>query len=83
MLMLLSTLAPIHSAQREGLLSQDASDEVKYHCYVCVCVWMCVYVCMCVCVWVIDIKKVDKLLTHAMHVKDRYLNGTFIDKLIK
>ena len=30
----------------------------------------------------IDIKKVDKL-THAMHVKDRYVNDTFIDKLTK
>ena len=35
--------------------------------------------------WVtaIDIKKVDKQLTHAMHVKDRYVNDTFIDKLTK
>ena len=31
----------------------------------------------------IDIKKVDKQLTHAMHVKDRYVNDTFIDKLTK
>ena len=31
----------------------------------------------------IDIKKVDKQLTHAMYVKDRYVNGTFIDKLTK
>ena len=31
----------------------------------------------------INIKKVDKQLTHAMHVKDRYANGTFIDKLTK
>ena len=31
----------------------------------------------------IDIKKVDKELTHAMHVKDRYVNGTFMDKLTK
>ena len=35
--------------------------------------------------WVctIDIKKVDKQLTHAMHVKDRHVNDTFIDKLTK
>ena len=32
---------------------------------------------------VINIKKVDKLLTQAMHVKDRHANGTFIDKLTK
>ena len=25
----------------------------------------------------------DKQLTHAMHVKDRYVNVTFIDKLTK
>ena len=31
----------------------------------------------------IDIKNVDKQLTLAMHVKDRYTNGTFIDKLTK
>ena len=31
----------------------------------------------------IDIKKVDKQLTHAMYVKDRYANDTFIDKLTK
>ena len=35
------------------------------------------------CVLSIDIKKVDKQLTHAMNVKDRYANGTFIDKLTK
>ena len=29
---------------------------------------------------IIDIKKVDKQL---MHVKDRYVNGTLIDKLTK
>ena len=32
---------------------------------------------------IIDIKKVDKQLMHAMIVKDRYANGTFIDKLTK
>ena len=31
----------------------------------------------------IDIKKVDNKLTHEMHVKDRYTNVTFIDKLTK
>ena len=31
----------------------------------------------------IDIKKVDKQLTHAMHVKDRHVNDTFIDKFTK
>ena len=31
----------------------------------------------------IDIKKVDKQLTHAMYVKDRLGNDTFIDKLTK
>ena len=31
----------------------------------------------------IVIKKVDKQLMHAMYVKDRYVNGTFIDKLTK
>ena len=31
----------------------------------------------------IDIKKVDKQFAHAMHVKDRQANGTFIDKLAK
>ena len=31
----------------------------------------------------IYVKKVDKQLTHAMHVKDRYVNDTFIDKLTK
>ena len=35
------------------------------------------------CVRTIDIKKVDKQLTHAMHVKDRHVNDTFIDKLTK
>ena len=34
-------------------------------------------------IYTIDIKKVDKQLTYAMHVKDRYVNGTFIDKLTK
>ena len=34
-------------------------------------------------IYVIDIKKVDKQLTHAMHVKDRHVNDTFIDKLTK
>ena len=34
-------------------------------------------------VYIINIKKVDKQLTHAIHVKDRYVNGTFIDKLTK
>ena len=34
-------------------------------------------------VYTIDIKKVDKQLTHAIYVKDRYANGTFIDKLTK
>ena len=34
-------------------------------------------------VFIIDIKKVDKQLTHAMHVKDRHVNDTFIDKLTK
>ena len=29
--------------------------------------------------YTIDIKKVDKQLTHAMHVKDRHVNDTFID----
>ena len=33
--------------------------------------------------YIIDIKKVDKQLTYAMHVKDRYANGIFIDKLTK
>ena len=32
---------------------------------------------------IIDIKKVDKQLTHAMHVKDRHVNDTFINKLTK
>ena len=31
----------------------------------------------------IDIKKVHKQFTRVMHVKDRYVNGTFIDKLTK
>ena len=31
----------------------------------------------------ININKVDKLLMHAMHVKDRYMNETFINKLTK
>ena len=35
------------------------------------------------CANAIDIKKVDKQLTHAMHVKDRHVNDTFIDKLTK
>ena len=34
-----------------------------------------------ICYIPIDIKKVDKQLTHAMHVKDWYVNDTFIDKL--
>ena len=38
-----------------------------------------IYICVCI----IDIKKVDKQLTHAMHVKDRHMNDTFIDKLTK
>ena len=33
--------------------------------------------------YTIDIKKVDKQLTHAMHVKDIHVNDTFIDKLTK
>ena len=32
---------------------------------------------------IIDIKKVDKQLTNAMHVKDRHVNDTFIDKFTK
>ena len=32
---------------------------------------------------IIDIKKVDKQLTHAMHVKYKYADGTFIDILTK
>ena len=32
---------------------------------------------------IIDIKKVYKQLTHAIHVKDRPVNDTFIDKLTK
>ena len=43
--------------------------------------YMYLYACMCVCA--IDIKKVDKQLTHAMHVKDRHVNDTFIDKFTK
>ena len=35
------------------------------------------------CINTIDIKKVDKQLTHAMHVKDRHVNDTFIVKLTK
>ena len=31
----------------------------------------------------IDVKKVDKQFTHAIHVKNRYANGNFIDKLTK
>ena len=31
----------------------------------------------------IDIKKVDKQLTPAMHVKNVYVNDTFINKLTK
>ena len=31
----------------------------------------------------IDIKKVDNQLIHVVHVKDRYTNYTFIDKLTK
>ena len=44
----------------------------------CVCMYMCVHVSVCIYmyVYVIDIKKMDKQLTHAMHVKDRYVNGT-------
>ena len=34
-------------------------------------------------IYTIDINKVDTKLTHAMHVKDRYMNGTFINKLTK
>ena len=45
------------------------------------------YITACVDQWLrrhtIDIKKVDKQLTHAMHVKDRHVNGAFIDKLTK
>ena len=36
----------------------------------------------CTYIYTIDIKKVDKQLTHAMHVKDRYLNDTFIDGMV-
>ena len=54
-------------------------DGVCMHVYVCV--GMCGHVCGYV--WAIDIKKVDKQLTHAMHVKDRHVNDTFIDKLTK
>ena len=32
---------------------------------------------------IIYIKKADKQLTHVMHVKDRFVMGTFIDKLTK
>ena len=38
---------------------------------------------LCVCIYTIDIKKVDKQLTNAMHGNDIYVNGTFIDKLTK
>ena len=34
-------------------------------------------------IYTIDIKKVDKQLTHTMHVKDRHVNDTFINKLTK
>ena len=34
-------------------------------------------------IYIVDINKVDKQLTHAMYVKDRYANSTFIDKLTK
>ena len=34
-------------------------------------------------IYFIDIKKVNKQLTHVMHVKYRYVNCTFIDKLTK
>ena len=53
--------------------------------YVCTRGWrnrVCVYVCVCAGL-LIDIKKVDKQLTHAIHVKDRHVNDTFIDKLTK
>ena len=33
--------------------------------------------------YTIDVKKVDKQFTHAMNVKDRHANGTFINKLTK
>ena len=49
--------------------------------YSCMYVIHTIYVCICVCI--IDIKKVDKQLTHAMHVKDRHVNDTFIDKSTK
>ena len=32
---------------------------------------------------IIYIKKVDKQLTHVMHLKDRYVNDTFINILTK
>ena len=51
--------------------------------YVCVCMYVYVRVCVIHCVCIIDIKKVGKQLTHAMHRKDIYANGTFIDKLTK
>ena len=35
-----------------------------------------IYIYMYVYIYIIDIKKVDKQLTHAIHVKDRYVNGT-------
>ena len=34
-------------------------------------------------IYTIDIKKVANQLTHTMHVKDIYVNDTFIDKLTK
>ena len=40
-----------------------------------------VFVCLCMCMF--RYKKVDKQLTHVMHVKDRYENGNVIDKLTK
>ena len=52
--------------------------------HLCMHVYVQVYVYMYVTrVYIIDIKKVDKKLTHAMQVKDRHVNDTFIDKFIK
>ena len=42
-----------------------------------------VHTCVYTRIYTIDIKKVDKQLTHAMHVKDIHVNDTFIDKLTK
>ena len=56
-------------------------DTVARHTHACIDIDTCVYTP--IHTYIIYVNKVDKQLTHAIHVKDSYSNGKFIDKLTK